>query len=160
MPPQEKKRVNLCGIFLDIHKKPMICSAKKATPRNSSAQAPQIKQIVQLIKFYLSNRKISVRIENQISSKVSQDNGSVLSSLLFNIMIADLHKNVKHVKVKQFASLLGKVEVCKTSNPNRPKIIGIDKIQEDLHKIMKWFNCKGFKLSTTKIQAQNRIGIV
>lgn len=31
-----------------------------------------------------------------------------------------------------------------------PKTIGLDKIQEDLHEIVKWFQYNGFKLSDTK----------
>lgn len=65
-------------------------------------------------------------------------------------MIADLFK--KNVKIKQFAddlSLLGKIEIPNANIPNRPKVIGIDQIQEYIHEVAKWLKYKGFKLSAT-----------
>ena len=150
------KNTDICGIFLDIEKAYDMLWREGLLAKLTILKVPHI--FVKVIESFLMERKMKVRVDKILSEEKTLDNGvpqgSVLSPLLFNIMIADLVKTVKRNKVMQFAddtSIIGKVEYRR--KPNRKwKITGFEDLQKDLDALALWFQSMGFKLSTAKTQ--------
>ena len=97
---------------------------------------------------FLNDRKIQVRINNNLSKERIQENGvpqgSVISPLLFNIAVNDLSCHLPNVHISQYAD---DIAIWK-SNRNIPFIE--KKIQQSLNKVRSWCEKWGFKLSTPK----------
>lgn len=100
------------------------------------------------IKDFLTDRKIQVRIGNKLSKEHNLENGtpqgSVISPILFLIMINDLPDQLQGVEVSLFAD---DTTIYKSSK----NIKVLNKImQNNLDAINKWSNEWGFKISTEK----------
>ena len=103
------------------------------------------------IKNFLTDRTIQVKVGNALSRKYLLENGtaqgSIISPLLFLLMINDLPENLQDVESSLFAD-----DSCvfkSGRNLNHIKKI----IQENLKKISDWCNLWGFKISLDKTVA-------
>lgn len=103
---------------------------------------------LQLIKSYLTERKIYVQIEQSKSHELRQTHGvpqgSILGPLLFIIYINDLPNALSHSKATMFAD---DTNILKTSS--EPKQL-IKDINEDANKLYIWFNTNKLSLNITK----------
>lgn len=147
---------DLIGIFLDIQKAYDQLWRDGLLTKLRKYQVPTT--FYKVIESFLTDRKMKVKVANEYSNeKVLQNGvpqGSVISPLLFNIMIADLGEKVKTCSLMQFAddtSLLGKVYPRQIKG--RWHFPGIDKMQRDLSSLEQWFKLNGFQLSVMKTQA-------
>ena len=103
------------------------------------------------VEKFLENRTIQVRIGNKLSSKYPLQNGtaqgSIISPLLFSIMINDLPDVITNAKSSLFAD-----DSCIfKSGRNLDQLES--NIQKNLTAIEKWCNEWGFRLSTEKTVA-------
>ena len=100
------------------------------------------------IKDFVTNRTFQVKVEGALSSIRIQENGtpqgSVISSLLFLIMINDLTPNTNDIELSLFAD----DSATYTAGTNIDKIF--TSMQKTLNKITKWCDLWGFKLSAAK----------
>ena len=100
------------------------------------------------IKSFIENRTFQVKINNKLSTIRNQENGtpqgSVISSLLFLIMINDISPSSKDVLLSLFAD----DSVTYISGKSIPKLY--TNMQQTLNKISIWCDNWGFKLSPTK----------
>jgi ribonuclease HI len=107
--------------------------------------------IFNYIKNFFTDTFIQVRCENTLSDKFKLQNGviqgSVISPILFLIMINDLTKGLKNVDNMAFADDLSVYKV----GTNVAHTFSI--IQIALIHISKWCNTWGFKINTLKSQA-------
>ena len=105
-------------------------------------------KIFNYIKAFISNRTFQVKINNTYSSIRTQVNGtpqgSVISALLFLIMINDLSPASDDILLSLFAD----DSATYSSGKNVKKIY--KSMQTTLNKISKWCDEWGFKLSPTK----------
>ena len=109
--------------------------------------------IYNYIKTFLENRQIQVRVNDQLSEKGNIDRGtpqgSVISPILFNLLINDLPETQKThgMKVSQFA------------DDNASWVLGrntrhlINKAQKSLDDVWEWASRWGFKISQDKSEA-------
>ena len=104
-------------------------------------------RMLSFLHLYLTNRTYQVRINNQLSQiktiNKGLPQGSILSPLLFNIMMSDIPTNA-YVEILTYADDI----VIFTSGKNT-KILG-KKIQEYLDTLNIWFEKWGFTLSWSK----------
>ena len=147
---------NLVGVFLDIQKA-YDNLWREGLLRKLRAH-PLPRTFYKVIESFLSDRTMRVRVGNCYSSTKLLVNGvpqgSVISPLLFNIMISDLVKEVQRSTIMQFAddtSLLREVTHQKKAQGGWTHL-GFEEIQEDLDRIVQWFKDWGFKLSVGKTQ--------
>ena len=105
-------------------------------------------KIFNYIKTFISNRTFQVKINNTLSTTRTQINGtpqgSVISSLLFLIMINDLSPASENIQMSLYAD----DSATYTSGKNK-KTMFIS-MQKTLNKISAWCDEWGFKLSPTK----------
>ena len=103
------------------------------------------------IKDFFSNRTIQVKIGQQLSSTFLIENGtaqgSVISPLLFLIMINDLTDNISDSNISLFADDTALFKSGKHINLLEKSI------QLNLDKIQQWCDRNGFKISTDKTVA-------
>src|ERR1043165_2452631 len=100
------------------------------------------------VESFLSNRTFQVKVGAELSNKFIQQNGtpqgSVLSPLLFLLMINDIRTGVNGVEVSLFADdsaiYLGHRNIKTLQN----------KIQSSINLIQNWCNENGFKISINK----------
>jgi ribonuclease HI len=97
---------------------------------------------------FLTNRSLSVKVENAISNSRTLHKGvpqgSVLSPLLFNIMMADIPQPGPRDKLSLFADDI----VIYTTTPSKPEAQPI--LQRYLNRIEHWANTWKFKFSVAK----------
>ena len=107
-----------------------------------------LRKLFKFIKDFVTNRTFQVRIENTLSTNRIQKNGtpqgSVISSILFLIMINDLTPNSTDIELSLFAD----DSAAYTSGKNINKIY--KSMQETSNKITNWCDTWGFKLSPSK----------
>lgn len=104
---------------------------------------------------------MTVRVQNSYSNEKIVQNGvpqgSVLSPLIFNIMIHDLQKEIQNSNLMQFAddtSLTKEITLKRTKSKQNPyTFFGIELLQEDLTRTELWFKKWGFQLAPNKTQA-------
>ena len=100
------------------------------------------------IENFLTNRSIQVRINQTVSNTHFLDNGtpqgSIISPLLFAIMINDLPDKLHDVNASLFAD-----DSCIFKSGYNLKLI-TDKIQENLNCLQTWCNNWGFNISLEK----------
>lgn len=105
-------------------------------------------KMVRWIDSFLSNRTIQVRINGLMSRVCKIDNGvpqgSVISPLLFNILVSDLPAQLEGVVVSQFAD---DIAIWKS---HRNVKFATKKVQVGLDSVEKWCKSWGFKLSAPK----------
>lgn len=101
------------------------------------------------IKDFLSNRTIQVRVENELSDLVSIANGtpqgSVISPVLFNVMINDIFSDIN---VRFGRSLFADDGAIWRRGKNVEFLM--KQTQIALNQIVQWANRWGFKISTSK----------
>lgn len=104
---------------------------------------------VELIASYLQNRYQAVRIESSISQDhlvtVGVPQGSILGPLLFNLFVADLSWSVD-ANFMRYADDTNLV-VCSDSYDELK-----DKAEEQLKKVVEWFEDNGLAVNPTKTQ--------
>lgn len=100
------------------------------------------------ISKFLSNRSFQVKVGTDLSNKLIQQNGtpqgSVISSLLFIIMINDIPTGPDGVNMSLFAD-----DSAVYMGHNNIKILE-SKIQQSINIICNWCNKNGFKISISK----------
>jgi ribonuclease HI len=103
------------------------------------------------IKDFITGRTIQVKIGQELSSSYPIENGtaqgSIISPLLFLIMINDLAENINNSNISLFAD---DTAIFKS---NRNIKLLESTIQENLNKIQKWCDKNGFKISKEKTVA-------
>ncbi|XP_013884305.1 RNA-directed DNA polymerase from mobile element jockey, partial [Austrofundulus limnaeus] len=137
---------SVIGVFLDVEKaydmlwKGVLIKIKQIGLKG---------KIYRWIKFFLTGSNIKVKIGGEISSKYQVENGtpqgSIISPMLFNIMINDIFSNIdKSFGVSLFADdgIIWK-RGRNTEFINR-------KLQEALNKVEEWALEQGFRFSTSK----------
>jgi len=143
---QHQKKYTV-AVFLDFSKafdmvhKPSLL--KKLTTKGISGAMHNF------ITNFLTNRSFQLKMDQQLSDPYPLQNGtpqgSIISPLLFNIMVDDLFNNTrKDVFTSQFAD--DAALWTSHSNPQTAQ----KKMQTQLDKITKWTNKWGFKLSPLK----------
>ena len=104
--------------------------------------------IFSFIKNFLTNRTIQVRVGNEISSSRLLQNGtaqgSVISPLLFLLMINDLPDNLHNVESSLFAD-----DSCIFKSGRNLDVI-LKAIQDNLNKVSHWCDLWGFKINISK----------
>ena len=148
----------LIGIFLDIEKAYDMLWREGLLLKLNQYNIPQ--KTWSLVQSFLSNRRIKVRVKNELSNEKVLDNGvpqgSVLSPLLFITMLADLTRTSKSSDLMQFAddtSILKEISVIERKNNTPLQYPGLESLQKDLDRVADWFMNNGFKLSQEKTQA-------
>jgi len=103
------------------------------------------------IREFLTNRTMQVRIGNELSDTYTLENGtpqgSVISPLLFLIMINDLPNEIKQTETTLFAD-----DSCVFKSGKTLDVI-VRKIQDSLNKLSHWCDVNGFKISMEKTVA-------
>ena len=149
---------SLIGIFLDIEKAYDMLWRQGLLMKLRKHKIPQ--GIYNVLKSFLSNRSIQVKVKNTLSKEVVLENGvpqgSILSPLLFNIMMSEINSAITHktTSLMQFAddtSLLGTIYE-KTSAHKHRSLLGFHNLQNDLTQIASHLQSLGFKISTHKTQ--------
>jgi ribonuclease HI len=108
-------------------------------------------RVFSFIENFMTGRTIQIRVGGDTSSPRCLDNGtaqgSVISPLLFLIMINDLPKALSNVETSLFAD-----DSCVfKSGKNLDQIVKT--VQENLDKIAQWCDLWGFKINTEKTVA-------
>ena len=97
------------------------------------------------IKQFLSNRTMQVRVGNTLSGTHTLKNGtpqgSIISHILFLVMINDLPANI----TKTDATLFADDSCLFTSGRNLSSIL--NKMQDSLNKLVQWCDFNGFKIN-------------
>jgi len=100
------------------------------------------------VKSFLFNRTFQVKVGTELSDKLLQQNGtpqgSVISPLLFLIMINDIPSGPEGVNMSLFAD-----DSAVYIGHKKTKTL-VNKIQQSIDKINSWCNQNGFKISVTK----------
>jgi hypothetical protein len=111
----KERRTELIGIFLDIEKAYDMLWHEKLLSRMGDLGISN--KMYNLVKSFLADRRLIVRVGSKTSREHKLENGvpqgSVLSPLLFLIMLSGLQHVVRHTKIMNFAddtSLIGKVQ--------------------------------------------------
>ena len=103
------------------------------------------------IQNFLTDRTIQVRVGNELSNKFNLQNGtaqgSIISPLLFSIMINDLPDKLVGVESSLFAD-----DSCIFKSGNNLDSI-TRKVDENLQKLVKWCDEWGFNISVEKTVA-------
>ena len=104
-------------------------------------------KILNFLKQYLTNRTFQVRVNNKHSESKTLNKGlpqgSILSPLLFNIMMCDLPTN-PNVDILTYAD-----DIVIYMSGKSTKLIG-KKVQEYINQLSNWFEKWGLKLSLAK----------
>jgi len=107
--------------------------------------------VFSFIKNFLTDRSLQVKIDNTLSQKYTLDNGtaqgSIISPLLFLIMINDLPNSLQDVESSLFAD-----DSCIFKSGKNLKHI-TKSIQKNLDKISSWCDLWGIKMSLDKTVA-------
>jgi ribonuclease HI len=105
-------------------------------------------KMVKWVDDFLNNRSIQIRVNGILSSTRVLENGvpqgSVISPLIFNIMVNDIPSVIKNVRISQFAD---DIALWKTGRNVR---YIADQIQQNIDRLVGWCKQWGFKLSTPK----------
>jgi len=103
------------------------------------------------IKNFLSNRTLQVRVGDKLSSSFVVKNGtpqgSIISPLLFLVMINDLPDDITQTETSLFAD-----DSCLFTSGRRLDVI-LRKMQDSLDKLKAWCDVNGFKISMDKTVA-------
>jgi ribonuclease HI len=103
------------------------------------------------VKDFLTDRTFQVKVGSSLSERHSQENGtpqgSVISSLLFLIMINDIPPGLDGTEISLFAD-----DSALFATGKNKKLLE-DKIQMSLNRIQNWCNFNGFKISISKTTA-------
>jgi ribonuclease HI len=108
------------------------------------------------IRDFLDNRRISVRVNGQMSREQTLENGTpqggVISPLLFNIMMSDLPKDIEKDHALGPNAIGGSIFADDTALWN--KYAKIDRARKTMQKVLdivsRWCKKNGFKLSAEK----------
>ena len=108
-------------------------------------------EIFQFIRNFLIGRTMQVKVGNQLSQTMTIENGtlqgSVISPLLFLIMINDLPDTVKSTELTLFAD-----DSCIFKSGRKLDVI-IRNVQRSLNALSDWCDSNGFKTSMDKTVA-------
>src|SRR6218665_1758613 len=104
--------------------------------------------VANFITNFLSNRTFQVKVGTEFSNKFPQENGtpqgSVISPLLFLIMINDIPSGPDGVDMSLFAD-----DSAVYFGSTNTKLL-VNKIQQSMNAISNWCNENGFKISINK----------
>ena len=141
-----KNKEHVLAIFIDFKKAYDMLHVP--TLLNKFKQLGVVGNTFNFVKNFLSHRTFQVKVGAELSDKFIQENGtpqgSVISPLLFLLMINDISKGVDDVQMSLFADdsaiYLGHRNIKILQN----------KIQLSINAIQNWCNRNGFKISINK----------